>query len=692
MTPPSPISLGAYVTGAAMLGFVVAASVAVAVVLLRGRRDLEPGSRAVAVGTLAVATLVLVHLVPGAFGVLGRGSVVLTAAIAVGVALLVARRLPESAPAPASPTADERPIEWLPAVVAAAVMLVFTCSFLLSRASTPIAEVDSLTFHLPQVVRWIQTETFWQIDNFSPGWAFGNYPNTGNVLELAVVLPWRDDAFVRLVNLPLLLLAGASVAVAARELGARRSAAVLAGAAATSVPALLLVSLNTANTDTAAYAGFAAGVAFLVRWHGSGRRGDLALAGVGLGLAFGTKWYGVSSVAVVVALWLAWRLARRGASRRDLVLDVAVLLAGSVVLGGYWLVRNLVLSGNPVFPVRIALGPLVLFDAPFDHMRARQGFSIAHYAGDASVLREYIWLGFTLLFGWPGALAALSAVAAGVLGRARRSPPVVATAVVVVVLAAVYVVTPYTAMGPSGRPFLMGAAARYAGPALVTAFPLLAWLASRGSTAVRRVTAGAAVLAVADGIRRTADLLDTSIGDVVTVRRAAMLSAAVVAAVVARELARRVPRTRALVAAGVAVAVVGGLLVGGRRTQERFAEGRYAGIDPVYDAVLDRAPSGARVGLAGEVGDVYPPALIVHGYRFGNRVVYVGADVDERLERHRDPAAFRRALDASGVRLLVVGLGSPPEPGRLQDEERWALAAGWEPVVRSGRLALLARP
>ena len=39
---------------------------------------------------------------------------------------------------------------------------------------------------------------------FVPRFSIGTYPNNGDVVFLAAVLPWRSDAFVRLVNVPCL--------------------------------------------------------------------------------------------------------------------------------------------------------------------------------------------------------------------------------------------------------------------------------------------------------------------------------------------------------------------------------------------------------------------------------------------------------------------------------------------------------
>ena len=73
------------------------------------------------------------------------------------------------------------------------------------------------------------------------------------------------------------------------------------------------------------------------------------LAGVALGIAAGTKWYGVSSVAVVGVLWLLARLLARRRHATGPVVRDGVLLGALSLLGTLpWLLRNLLLSDNPV--------------------------------------------------------------------------------------------------------------------------------------------------------------------------------------------------------------------------------------------------------------------------------------------------------------------------------------------------------
>ena len=64
----------------------------------------------------------------------------------------------------------------------------------------------------------------WQIDQFAPLLAHGNYPNNGDVVLLSTVLPWHNDFLVRLPITFFLVTTAIAVYAVAREL--RRSARV----------------------------------------------------------------------------------------------------------------------------------------------------------------------------------------------------------------------------------------------------------------------------------------------------------------------------------------------------------------------------------------------------------------------------------------------------------------------------------
>ncbi|MBI5105470.1 MAG: phospholipid carrier-dependent glycosyltransferase, partial [Solirubrobacterales bacterium] len=451
---------GSFAVGYAVLAGVLGACTGVAHLVVRARfAGLRGAARAVALFVVFEAALLVVHLLPAALGGLSRGAVLLVAAAALAVAFAIPRT-----PAVAGPERPEPPSprwSWALAIGAWCLVLAYLAVYLQGHHANAVHHVDLLTFHLPDMARWMQDGTIWQNDQFVPLFANGNYPQHGDVSFLAVTLPFSQDSLVRLVPYPYLLATGVAVFAVARELRAPASTAALAAAALVATPVVLRPAVVASLPDAVLLMTFAAGTLFLLRHARNGRRGELVLAGVALGIALGTKWYGVSTVAIAVVVWLAARVLaghRHRAIARDGLLVTALVAAA----GGIWLVRNWAVTGNPLFPVKVP----GLFDAPPDVIRERFGFSVADYLGDPAAWREHLlpdwWTAFSL-----AGLALLPGVLA-----ARGRGLALAAAVPAIVLA--YVITPYTALGERGDPLLIAQNARYVVPALLLAAPLTA--------------------------------------------------------------------------------------------------------------------------------------------------------------------------------------------------------------------------
>jgi hypothetical protein len=661
-----------YATGLVWLAATAGVLAAGTRALLRGRlAALEGSARAAGAVVVFTAGLVAAHVVPLALGVLARGTVL---AAACALALLVLA-LPARAAALAPPLPRE-PSTRLAAAIAGVAVAAVAAAWLVALARSaahPVTALDASTFHLPNVARWIQHGTLWRIDQFVPGLAQGDYPQNGDVVSLAAVLPWRDAFAARLETGAAYAVTGVCVYALAREAGARAAGAALAGALVLAVPIVAIASVRNVMPDAVMYATFAAGLTFLLR-HVRGRAtADLVLAGVGLGLSFGTKWYAVSAVALVVAVWALGRLvARERLARvaRDAAL-VAVLVAAA---GGIWLVRNLVESGDPAFPQAIAPFGITLFGAPPDPIRALAGFRVADYLFDGGVWNDYLLPAYRAFLGAPAALLLAGPLAALAVGRRRIPPRVAGLVVLAAALAIAYVLTPYSAFGPQGRPLFTGANSRYLVPALIVGAAAGAWALERLGR-LRVAAELAALAAVVLGLRRG---YDVPVGAVVAVGAALL-------AVVA--LGRTV---RAPLALGAALALVA-VALAGARVKERFDARGYHGADPTVDWVLDRAPAGTRIALAGTFDpSAIAPVLPMFGPRLANDVRYAGPWVRHRLEQYATARPFTSALRQGGYQLLLVGRGAPPTT--VAAPERWASEAGWVPVARGPAMTLLRAP
>ena len=698
-----------FLAGTALFALMLAlVGAATALVVRRRLRHLDRLELALASLVVATGILIAVHLVPLMLTILTRGTVIAAALLAVGLATLVRPAAVDPVPERDGPAPPSSQASWALAALAGGFAAVAALADLGRWAGDELVGVDPLTFHLPNVGRWIQNGSMWHIDQFAPLLAHGNYPNNGDIVLLSTALPWHNDFLVRLPITFLLVATAVAVFAVARELSAPHATSVLAGAVVVSLPVVGIATIPRALPDSLMWATFACGVLFVLRHARSARRSDLVLAGVALGIAAGTKWYGVSSVAVVGVIWVAARLVaargrRRAAAGESTAAAAtpppgpspgatpAAVLRDGVVVGGLallgtlpWLVRNLALSDNPVFPLKVSPLGVTIFDAPPDVIRDQAGFAIADYAGDADVLRQ---LAGEIVEGLGVApiLCGVALALAILLARRRgRSPDgrVLVLAGAAVALGLLYTVTPATALGLRGDPSLAHGNTRYAVPALLIAIPVVAWLAGRLPRPPRLALEAALAATALSGAYR---------GYAVAGGRDLVLAAAGVVALAAAAWLLWRLRARRLGLGAVALAALLVGLAAAHRIEGAINDGRYRGIDRAVDTLLRVAPEGKRIGLASDwsVGGLSPvwPAF---GTRIGNDVEYVGEFVDGFLTPYRSAALFQEALRHGGYDVLVIGRGFyPPEATR---EQRWAMEAGWRTIGLSPRLRVLVPP
>lgn len=689
-----------FLAGAALFVVMLAAVVVATALVVRRRLGhldaLETGLASVVIGT---GVLLGVHLVPLMLGVLARGTVIAAAVAAVGLAALVRPAAATEADEARAPRPPSSRASWAMAAVAGGFTAAAALANLGRWGGDEVIGDDPTSFHLPGVARWIQDGTMWQIDQFVPLLAQGNYPNNGDVVLLSTILPWHNDFLVRLPSVFFLAATAVASFAVARELRAPHAASLIAAAAVVSLPVVGYVTIPRALPDAIMWTTFACGALFLLRHARTASRADLVLAGVALGIAAGTKWYGVSSVPVVVAIWLGARLvaARRGSRaaaggpprsvRNRAALRDGVLVGGLALLGMLpWLARNLALSGNPVFPLNVKPFGVTIFSAPRDVIRDEVGFSIADYAGQPDVLGK---VAIKIVEGLGGApvLGAIALVAGAVLARRggrAREPRVLALATAATALALLYAVTPATALGVRDNPSLAHANTRYAIPALMLALPVLAWVAGHVRPLAARALEGVLTLAVLFGAYDGYQVVG---GRDVVAAAVALAALGGAAWLLWRLRERRIVLVGAALAAGLAG------LAAGDRMQDRINADRYATFDPGLAALLRAAPEGKRVGLEfatyWSLGDLSPiwPAF---GTRIGNEVEFVGEIVDGFLTPYRDEARFRAALRRGRYDVLVIGRSDIARQNT--PAQGWAIDAGWRTISLTERLRVLVPP
>jgi hypothetical protein len=194
--------------------------------------------------------------------------------------------------------------------------------------------------------------------------------------------------------------------------------------------------------------------------------GTMVVVGLAAGLAAGTKLNFLLPAGVLV-IGLAV-IAPRGGRWRALAVTGLAAMAG----GGYWYLRNLVHTGNPLPWVK-HLGPIDL-PAPEQALGGREDHSVLGYLADTSIWSDWFLPGLHqgLSVFWPllGALA----LAGLLLCLGRRADPALRVAGLVGLAAGVaWLIAPTSASGPDGLPRGFESGLRYLAPSLALGLALL---------------------------------------------------------------------------------------------------------------------------------------------------------------------------------------------------------------------------
>lgn len=454
----------------------------------------------------------------------------------------------------------------------------------------------------------------------------------------------------------------------------------------------------------------------------------LAVAGLATGLAVGTKSTALAmAAALTVAVIVLAPVGRRWAA-------AAWWFVAALAGGGFWYLRNLIVAGNPL-PQLESLGPISL-PHPERLQSGRPDFSIAHYATDTGVWRDYFGPGLDQAFGilWPlvvaGAIA--GALVALLWGRERVLRWMGAVALFGLLA---YVFTPLSAAGAEGDPVGFGINIRYAIPALlagIVLLPVAFALAAKGNRALEAdvpaerhpyggLSAGMSGSGWWGRARRWLPLVVLILILVVTNRAdavlrdpdrlfgwlIALLFVLIPAALLrwrnraewADRAAGRPTRASAAVVAGWAVLAIAVVAIG-YSVQRDYLGDRFANADPETAIPGMRLGSAyrwargvedTRIGLAGTSAGFLQYGF--YGTDLSNRVRYLGVEGPHgAFNAIPGCRQFRAAVNAADLDYLVtapfLNFIEPDDPIR-SPEAGWLRGEGAvTPVQRSGQVAV----
>jgi 4-amino-4-deoxy-L-arabinose transferase-like glycosyltransferase len=275
--------------------------------------------------------------VPGVLGFLTPLWVTLVCVVLCAIVWWVASAGSQSA-ADAGSTAEKR---WVLGALLGAIG--FIGAFIFTLRFEPPMATDTLVYHLPAAVFWLQQHQMglFQTWFFNPANTFS--PLAGSMFAAYLIGPMGNDSLARFMQLGVWVLIFLAVMKLARSAGASSGAVALAGlAAAVSRP---FVSQAVLVKDDLFVTAFFLVAVLAVTDQRSNKTIAALRAGVAVGLMLAMKFTAMMTLPMLLLAvdapfrerwrWKEWGLA---------ILSVAVI-------AGPWYLRNWVCFGNPVFPV-----------------------------------------------------------------------------------------------------------------------------------------------------------------------------------------------------------------------------------------------------------------------------------------------------------------------------------------------------
>ena len=298
-------------------------------------------TRTVRVMLWAFAILVVVQTTLGTSGRLDARST-LAALAAVTLALAVGTRL--QAPRRADRAGERDP---LTALDVAGVFAL--AAIVLMRAWTGISKTtflyDTLSYHLHVPATWIADRRLEIVPAVFGDPSSAYAPSNLELWFAFLMAPLHSDYLAGTGQVAFAALAALAIVAAVREAGGRRTAALAAALAFLLVPEVWQQA-RTAMTDLGLAALLLASLPFSLRAARRASPGDLVTAAAALGLAVGTKYVGLPlSLPFALAAGLSVKSGRL--RPRHLVAAAVVAFA----TGGFWYLRNALVTGNPFYPV-----------------------------------------------------------------------------------------------------------------------------------------------------------------------------------------------------------------------------------------------------------------------------------------------------------------------------------------------------
>jgi hypothetical protein len=316
---------------------------------------------------LSYFALGILELFTGVSLVTPIGAALIGIPLSLGIAIIAGRRRKSSHSASDNP----RPARTQNGKLSRYTLLLFAMSFAaLSIILLPIFPMgyEGLAKHLSMGHHFLQSQTLTMWDHN------GSHAYPANVsLYFAFLMSFLPERFLTLANVAFTALLCVAMYGLAYRLSSDQAAARWVVVGTLTIP-LIAFNVFESAADLGGIAFLAAAVYFIIYRPRSIVSWPL-LAGLAAGLAFGFKPLHLVSIAYLgaIVLIVSWNAMRAATSRgiSTTIIPASQFTIATLVMAGYWLSRNYVFFGNPLYPVHFSFfnilgwpGPTAMFVDP----------------------------------------------------------------------------------------------------------------------------------------------------------------------------------------------------------------------------------------------------------------------------------------------------------------------------------------
>jgi hypothetical protein len=521
--------------------------------------------------------------------------------------------------------------------------------------------IDTRWYHMPTAGRFLQSGSLTELYHLDTSNLTSFYPFTSEVLHASAAMLFGSDVLSPVLNLGWLALALLAGWCIGSPFGVA-TVTMTATVALVGTPTIITTQAGAALTDIVGLSLLLGTVAVLI---GSAARGGwtpggLLVAGLAAGLAIGVKWTFLPAIGLLTIGVAA------SATRGSRLPSTGAWSCGLVLTGAVWYLRNLVVVGNPIPPLEVDIGPLVLPSPPQRTVNS----SVSDFLFEGNVWTRIFLPGLADAFGlmwWALVGLGIAGMVASVALGPGRVPRMLGLVGVGALIA--YLVQPQAlGLGPDD-PIWFRFNLRYAFPALaigLVLLPLLTPLRRGWRPMLLSAGFGAALLVsqLAPDVwppgESRGEPLDWSSGRIELAAGLAIGIAVLAGGSVlllgrrGLVLGRNVVRT-GLVAAGALGAVVGGFVLERYHLDHRYGPtSSYPESWPINDIYAwAREARDQRIGIVGNTFQ-YP----LYGTDLSNHVQYVGRQgADGSFDEPASCDAWRKTVNRGRYDYVVV---APP--------------------------------